>query len=257
MSFLRSLYRPSILALVFVSTACLTACGDAGTTNANVFGTSNAQVRFLNGSAAAGSVDVVIDGTVKFAATAPNTVTNYLSVGTGTHSVTVYPANNDTQSAAIISNQTFHVNSANYETLALAGTAPATFYSFSDQVFSGSYSGNGAVNFYNASPTSGLAGIQFGYYTNPQAASSSPTITALGSALAPGNESGPISIPTSVAIGFGAANSGTTTAIATLKPSQIDPSGCAANTFSCNSGLVSIFLTDGPTLVGIFNASGQ
>ena len=257
MVFSYAIRRLCIATSVVCSTALMSACNGGGGTTADILGTSNAQVRFLNGSSGAGNVDVFIDGSNKFATTAVNTVTNYISIGTGTHSVTIYPAGNDTQSAAILSNQTFSVNSANYETLALGGAIPSTLYRFSDQVFNGTYNGEGAANFYNASPAAGTAGVQFGYYTNPQSTATNPTITALGSVIAPGSESNPIGVPTSVAIGFGAAIAGSTTAVATLTPSQIDASGCAANTFACNTGLVSIFLIDGPKLVGIFNSSGQ
>lgn len=214
-------------------------------------------MRFVNGSKAVGgtgSVDVIVDGTNKFAGVAFGAVTNYLSVGSGSHSVTIYPAGNDS-GTPVVSNQTFSVNGTNFETLALGGATTPTFYAFSDQVFSGSYSGFGAVNFYNISPASGGAGIQFGYYTNPQTNPATPSITALGSVITPGSESGPVAIPTGVAIGFGAAPAGSVTAAATLLPSTVSPQNCAANTFACDSGLISVFYTDGPKLTGIFSAT--
>ena len=256
MNVFRQLRTTSITASLIVTIATLSAC-NGGSGNNDLLGTSNAQVRFINGSSGAGNVDVVIDGTQKFSNTPYGVVTNYLSLNPGTHSATIYPAGNDTASAALLSNQTFSVNSANYETLGLGGTTPSAFYSVSDQIFTGTYSGFGAVNFYNFAPTAGASGIQFGYYNNPQSASSSPTITALGPVVNTGVASTPTAIPNNLAFGFGAAAAGTTTAIATVTPSQIDPNNCSANTFACNSGFVSVFLIDGPKLVGTFNAGGQ
>ncbi|MGA7746270.1 MAG: hypothetical protein WCA52_04615 [Candidatus Aquilonibacter sp.] len=103
-------------------------------------------------------------------------------------------------------------------------------------------SGGFAVNFHDAAPVTGTTGTAFGITSSTGTQQLGATINVAGLTQPVGVPSAFIS-PTET-VQFTATNSAV--AAVALSPSQIDSSGCAANTLPCNSGSLSLYYIDGP-----------
>ena len=274
--------RTGALVLAAAAAALLAGC-NGGSNSVPGFGTNNGFIRFVNGSADAGSIDVLVDGNkINTSPLAYGGITAYSSLSaTGSHTVTINAAGTSTVIGSI-SGKTIGVNGANYESFVLTGEAhPVTtantlnLIQFVDQTFSSS--SNGSVNFHNAAPAIAptQSTVAFGWFVG-----GSPTTNQqLGTSEAVGSETSPQALPanaaSSASIGFYAISP--VTGGYTTVPANIDPTGCTANKFPCNTGNLSLYFIDGPAasttpsagpypagisassqagFVGIFDASG-
>ena len=227
----------------------LAGCNSGGSSTPTVpgLGNTNGFLRFVNGSADAGAVDIYVDGNLSSSDTnVPyGKITAYQQFSSGTHTIKVTQTGTQTVVGSL-SNASVSINNQNYASIVLAGENHATAASnpiqlvtINDQLFN-TGSGGAAVNFHNAA--TGLnATEQFGYY----GLTSGPNGT-LGSPVGVGSETNPQGIPSGVAgstaIGLYA---GSMTGI-TISPSAVDSSGCSSNVMPCNSGNLSLYLIDGP-----------
>lgn len=220
-------------------------------------GTSNAQVRFVNGSPDAGPVQVYIDnqqqfcssgGTGSSCAVSYGQVTTYaVNLKAGQHAIVLKDQNGNT---IAIPAGTVSVNNGFRYSIVLtgelhpaAGSPDLGVTTFTDQPFN-TPSGGAAVNFHYASPATAAANpspIQFGYYIN----NTPSTSAALGQTVSLGAETTPQGIPSSalnVPIAFYAGSATGTT----VTPGQIDSAKCASNALPCSTGNLSLYLIDGP-----------
>jgi hypothetical protein len=243
-----------MLALAATFALALAGC-NGGSSSVPGFGTTNGYFRFVNASADAGPVDIYVDGQH---ITGPGTngvipyggITAFNKFSVGSHQIVVNAGGTQTALTGIPAQAlTQSLNGNSYETIALVGEVHPTVSSdtlnlilFNDTLFSTS-SGGMAVNFHNAAPAVPNQPVQFGYYYI-----NTPTTTAtLGSPVPVGGLTQPTGVPSSalnanIQVGF---YGGSPTAY-TITPSQIDPTGCAANTLPCNSGSLNLYLIDGP-----------
>lgn len=265
---MQSFFRPrvpriAVLGGIAALAMTLSACGGGGA-NGFIGGVlnNNAQVRFVNGSPDAGSVDVFIDNQQQFCGTgaagssscsvAYAHATDYLyNAMAGTHSIRIEPAGND--SAPAIYSGSFAVNSGFRYAVALTGEkSPSAsgsaigIQTITEQPFNTPANG-ASVNFNNASPyvtAQNNGAVQFGYYTTAPSAA-----TTVGSAIGLGAETNPSNggIPAAslnVPITFYAvsATSGITTT-----PNAASSAGlCSSNSLPCSTGNLSLYLVDGP-----------
>ena len=274
--------RAGAVALAAAAAALLAGC-NGGSNSVPGFGTTNGFIRFVNGSADAGSIDVLVDGNkVNTSPLAYGGITAYSQLSaTGSHTVTINAAGTSTV-IGNISGKSIGVNGSNYESFVLTGEAhpvaaanTLNLIQFVDQTFSSS--SNGSVNFHNAAP--GISATQnsvaFGWFVG----GTPSTNQQLGTSETVGNETGPQALPanaaSSASIGFYAVSP--VTGGYTTLPSNIDSTGCATNKFPCNTGNLSLYFIDGPAasttpsagpypagitsasqagFVGIFDASG-
>lgn len=226
-------------------------------------GSSNAQVRFVNGSPDSGPVQVFIDNTQQFCTNgttgnsctlAYGAVTSYaVNLSAGNHAVVLRDANGN--QISLPSGQ-LSVNSGFRYTLALTGemhpssTGSALgLVTIQEQPFN-TPSGGAAVNFNNASPAATTAAggsVQFGYFMNSNASAT----TNVGQPVPLGGESNPslgglpaASLNAPLTFFAGAGSSGTINAT----PSQIDATDCGSNSLPCanNNDNLSLYLIDGP-----------
>lgn len=277
---MNTLLRFSILATAAALAVALTGCGGGGGTNP-IASTTSGYVRFVNGSADAGSVDVYIDGT-KQVTEAYGGVSNYIKVSTGSHTIAVDVTGTQTAVAGIpTAALTQSVNGASYVDLVLVGEEHPTIVTDTMNILAyinspySTPSGGFAVNFHNAAVVTGQAGTMFGI-------TSSTGSQQLGAMMNVAGTTQPVGIPStfiapSMTVNFTATLAAAANAAVSLTPSQIDPAGCAANTLPCNSGNLSLYFIDGPaassapsagpypdgitasqttTFAGIFDANG-
>jgi hypothetical protein len=244
----RSVARAAALVLTALFGLSLAAC-NGGSSSVPGFGTSNGYFRFVNGSADAGAVDVYVDGQ-KLNASGPlayGGISAYNTYTTGNHTVTVNQAGTTTAITLPSGATSMSVNGASYVSLVLTGEVhpsnPAdtlNLVAINDTNLFNTQNGNFAVNFHNAAQTLGQATV--GYYpaNTPAQQSSLGQISVSQETLQgiPGT-----ALNANTQVGF-YATSGSTTV--TKLPSQVDSSGCAANTLPCNSGNLSLYLIDGP-----------
>ncbi len=232
----------------------LAACNSGGNSIPG-FSNNNGYFRFVNASADAGPIDVYVDGQ-HVQGPGPNGsipyggISAFSKFSVGSHQIVVDVAGTQTPVSGIPTQAlTQSVNGNSYESLALVGELHPTQASdtlnlvlFTDNTFS-TPSGGMAVNFHNAAPVTGTAATQFGYYYI-----NTPSTTAtMGQAIAPGGLTQPQGVPSSalnasIQVGF---YGGSPTQY-TITPSQVDPTGCSANTLPCNTGSLSLYLIDGP-----------
>ncbi|HVA27988.1 MAG TPA: DUF4397 domain-containing protein [Candidatus Baltobacteraceae bacterium] len=235
------------LALATTLALLLTACSGGSSTTPSLTSSTSGYVRFVNGSADSGAVDIYVDGTLSASDTdvAYGGITAYQKFSTGSHAVKVVQAGTQTV-VGTLSSASVGVNGATYYSVVLTGEThpsgasnPPNLLTFTDTVYS-SGSGQAAVNFHNAASAVGTA-QQFGYYSIV-----TPTTNAtLGNSEAVGGATGPQGIPTGVAgtlaIGLYAGSASSIT----VTPSQISTS-CGTNIMPCDSGNLSLYLIDGP-----------
>jgi hypothetical protein len=236
---------------VLATLGLLAGCGGGGSSNPLNPASSYGYFRFVNGSADAGSVDVYVDGQKVVTGATYGTIGAYQKFGVGAHTIAI-DANGTTTAIAGISSSVLSqsVNAGQYVSLVLVGEEHPTasgdtpnLLAFNDQTYS-TGSGGFAVNFHNAAPITASGTTQLSI-------ADSSANSSVGSALNVAGLTQPTGI-TNTFVGAGLATTFTATATAsgipaaTLTPSQIDPSGCAANTLPCNSGNLSIYYIDGP-----------
>lgn len=232
----------------------LSAC-NGGANSVPGVGTSSGYFRFVNGSADAGAVDLYIDGQHIMGPGANGSipyggVTAFNKFSVGAHQIVINAAGTQTPISGIPSSALSQsVNGASYETLALVGEEHPTNAAdtlnvllYNDTTFS-TPSGGMAVDFHNAAPVTGAASTQFGYYyiNTPSTTGTLGTPIAVGAATQPQGLPGS-ALNANIQVGF----YGGSPATYAVTPSQIDPTGCAANTLPCNSGSLSLYLIDGP-----------
>jgi hypothetical protein len=208
--------------------------------------------RFVNGSADSGSVDLYIDGKLVQSNIGYGQIIAYQKESPGAHTLAVDATGTTTPIAGLGSsalNQS--VNAGQYVSLVLVGeqhpTVPGdvpNILAFTDQMYD-TPSGGFAADFHDAAAVTGSATTQFSIFT-------STAQQNLGSALSVGGSTEPTGIPNTFvgtsggAVTFKATPSSSSIASATITPSQIDSSGCAANTLPCNTGNLSLYYIDGP-----------
>lgn len=252
----RVLGRGALLALTGVFGLSLAAC-NGGSSSVPGFGTNNGYFRFVNASADMGAVDVYVDGQK---VQGPGTngsipyggITAFDKFTVGQHTIVVNAAGTQNAIAGIpVSALTQSVNGGSYESLAIVGELHPVNASdtpnillFNDSPYS-TATGGMAVNVHNAAPSiaNTQSTVSFGYYyiNTPQ------TQAVLGQPVAVGQLTQPQGVPGSalnanIQVGF----YGVSPTTYTITPSQIDSSGCAANTLPCNTGNLSLYLIDGP-----------
>ena len=243
----RFLALASAVAFAVVLAGC---GGGTGGANNPIANTNFGYIRFVNGSADAGTVDFYIDGANK------NTVayagaSNYVKVSTGQHTIAVDATGTQTAISGIpTAALTQSVNGNSYVDLILVGEEHPTVATDTMNVVANvntpysTPSGGFAVNFHNAAGVTGQVGSMFGI-------TSSTGTQQLGATMNVDGMTQPVGVPSTfiaptMTVKFTATPSNTTTAAVTLNPSQIDPTGCAANTLPCNSGNLTLYYIDGP-----------
>ena len=244
----RAIARAGALAVTAAFGFSLAAC-NGGSSSVPGFNTKNGYFRFVNGSADTGAVDVYVDGQKLNTANpvAYGTITPYVSYGAGSHTITVNVAGTQ-QAITLPSTATSQgVNGGSYVSLVLTGeshpvntTDTLNVLAINDVNLFSTNTGGMGVNFHNAAPV--LGQVTFGYYyPNTPAQKTSLAQVNVGNESLQGIPSSALNANTQV--GF-YATSGSTTVTET--PSQVDPTGCAANTLPCNTGNLSLYLIDGP-----------
>lgn len=245
----RTAARATSLVLAGLFGLTLSAC-NGGSSSVPGLNTNKGYFRFVNGSADAGAVDVYVDGQ-KLNTNNPlsyGTVSPYVQFAVGSHTVTVNIAGTATAITLPSAAATQGLNGGSYVSLVLTGeTHPVNasdtlnVLAINDTNLFSTPSGGMGVNFHNAAPLMGST--QFGYYLINTPAQQSP----LGTPVNVGNETlqgvPSASLNANTQVGF-YATSGSTTVTET--PSQVDATGCAANTLPCNTGNLSLYLIDGP-----------
>ncbi len=243
-------YTP--LAMFATLSLLLAGCGGSGGSNPLNPSTSHGYFRFVNGSADSGTVDVYVDGTkINTSAVSYGEMTAYSQFAPGAHTIVIDASGTSTAIAGVSSTALSQsVNAGQYVSLVLVGeqhptvvTDTPNLLAFTDQVYD-TPSGGAAVDFHDAAPVTASATAQFGLMS----ANGSQNI---GSAISVGGSTEPVGIPSTfvgntTAVTFTGTASNNAIAQAKLTPSQIDPSGCAANTLPCNSGNLSLYYIDGP-----------
>lgn len=261
----------------------LAGCGGGASSSplnpANGFG----YFRFVNGSADSGSVDLYIDGKLVQSNIGYGQMIAYQKESPGAHTLAVDVAGTTTAVAGLGSSALDQsVNAGQYVSLVLVGEQhPAVagdvpnILAFTDQMYD-TPSGGFSADFHNAAPVLGAGDAQFSIF-------SSTATQNLGAAVNVGGSTQPTGIPstfigTSASVTFKATPSSSSIPATTLTPSQIDSSGCAANTLPCDSGNLTLYYIDGPAastqpdtlttypgsitasatagLVGVFDANG-
>ncbi|HET9030001.1 MAG TPA: DUF4397 domain-containing protein [Candidatus Aquilonibacter sp.] len=245
----RAVTRAATIALMGGFGLSLAAC-NGGSNSVPGFGTNNGYFRFVNGSADAGAVDVYVDGQ-KVNSSGPvayGSVTAYNQYSAGSHTITVNVAGTSTAISLPSSSTTQGVNGGSYVSLVLTGEVhpvnasdTLNLIAINDTNLFNTTKGGMGVNFHNAAPLMGQT--QFGYYLTNTPAQQSP----LGSPVNVGQETlqgiPSTALASNINVGFYATSGATTV---TETPSQVDPTGCAANTLPCNTGNLSLYLIDGP-----------
>ena len=230
----------------------LAGCGGSSPSNPFNPNTNKGYFRFVNGSADSGAVDVYVNNTkINTSPVGYGTMTAYYGFSPGGYTIAIDATGTSTPIAGIgAASLKQSVNGGQYVSLVLTGEQhPAVagdtpnLLAFTDQTYSTPTNGF-AVNFHNAANVTGTATTQLSI-------TSATATQNVGSALAVGGTTGPAGIPstfvgTNSAVTFTATPSNTAIAAATLKPDQVDPTGCSANTLPCNSGNLSIYFIDGP-----------
>lgn len=246
---MNTLSRFPLIATAAAFAVMLTACGGGGSTNP-IASTSSGYIRVVNGSADAGTVDFYIDGGNKNTEAYAG-VSNYVKVSTGSHTIAVDVSGTQTAVAGIpTAALTQSVNGNTYVDLVLVGEQHPTVATDTLNIVAyvntgySTPSGGFAVNFHNAAVVTGGAGTVFGI-------SSSSGSQQLGAMMNVAGATQPVGIPStfiapSMTVQFSATLASATSAAVMLNPSQIDPTGCAANTLPCNSGNLSLYYIDGP-----------
>jgi hypothetical protein len=235
------------IAIGAILTILLAGCG--GTTSNQIAPNTNyGYFRVVNGSADSGTVDVYIDGT-KVSTLAYGGISAYNQVKTGSHTIAVDATGTQTAIAGIpTAALSQSINGGTYVDLVIVGEQHPTVagevmnilpYINTDYATA---SGGFAVNFHDAAPVTGTTGTAFGI-------TSSTGTQQLGATINVGGLTQPVGVPSAFispteTVQFTATNSAV--AAVALSPSQIDSSGCAANTLPCNSGSLSLYYIDGP-----------
>jgi hypothetical protein len=249
--FMKTTSRLSLVATVAAFAVLLAGCG-GGTGGANnpLASTNFGYIRFVNGSADAGTVDFYVDGGNKNTEAYAG-ASNYVKVSTGQHTIAVDVSGTQTAIAGIpTAALTQSVNGNTYVDLILIGEEHPTVATDTINVIANvntpySTPGGGfAVNFHNAAGVTGQTGSMFGV-------TSSTGTQQLGATMNVDGLTQPVGVPSTfiaptMTVKFTATSANATTAAVTLNPSQIDPTGCAANTLPCNSGNLSLYYIDGP-----------
>jgi Domain of unknown function (DUF4397) len=233
------------LAIATAVAILLSGCG--GSSTPSVTSNNSGYVRFVNGSADAGAVDIYVDGNLSATDTnlAYGKITAYQSFATGQHAVKVVATGTQTVIGSLSANSV-SINGASYASVVLTGenhptgsNNPLNLLAIVDTPYA-SGSGQAVVNFHNAAGAAGTS-MQFGYYQ----IASTTTSAALGNPVAVGSETQPQGIPSGVAgttaIGLYAGSSSSVT----VTPSAISTS-CGTNIMPCDSGNLSLYLIDGP-----------
>jgi Domain of unknown function (DUF4397) len=272
--------KHSLIATAAALTVLLAGCSGGGSTSP-ITSTNSGYIRFVNGSADAGSVDFYIDGT-KEVTEAYGGVSNYIKVNTGSHTIAVDVTGTQTAIVGVpTAALTQSVNGATYVDLVLVGEEHPTVAADTMNILSyvntgySTPSGGFAVNFHNAAVVTNGTGTMFGIVSSAGSQQLGATMDVAGATQPVGVPSTFISPTMTVKFTANAAASGAL--MVALNPSAIDPSGCAANTLPCNSGNLSLYLIDGPaastapsagpypdgitasqtaTFAGIFDANG-
>jgi hypothetical protein len=267
------------IAVGAICSILLAGCGGT-TTNSIAPNTNFGYFRVVNGSADSGTVDIYIDGTKVTPPLAYGGISSYQQVKTGSHTIAVDATGTQTAIAGIpTAALSQNINGGTYVDLVIVGEQHPTVVGETMNILAyinndySTPSGGFAVNFHNAAPATGSAGTVFGI-------TSSTGTQQLGATMNVAGLTQPVGVPgtfisPSETVQFTAANSAAATVA--LSPSQIDPTGCAANTLPCNSGNLSLYYIDGPaasltpsagpypdgitaaqtaTFVGIFDANG-
>ena len=258
----------------------LAGCG--GTTSNSIAPNTNyGYFRVVDGSADSGTVDVYIDGT-KISTLSYGGISAYNRVKTGSHTIAVDATGTQTAIAGIPQTALSQsINGGTYVDLVIVGEQHPTVPSDTMNILAfintdyTTASGGFAVNFHNAAPVTGASSTAFGI-------TSATGTQQLGATMNVAGLTQPVGIPGAFiapteTVQFTATPSNTAIGVATLSPSQIDASGCAANTLPCNSGSLSLYFIDGPaastapsagpypdgitatqqaTFAGIFDANG-
>jgi hypothetical protein len=241
--------RLSLVAALATFAVLLAGCGGGGGTNP-IASTNFGYIRFVNGSADAGTVDFYVDGgnknTEAYAA-----ASNYVKVSTGQHTIAVDVSGTQTAVAGIpTAALTQSVNGNSYVDIILVGEEHPTVATDTMNLVINvntpysTPSGGFAVNFHNAAGVTGQTGTMFGI-------TSSTGTQQLGAMMNIDGLTQPVGVPStfispSMTVKFTATLATATNAAVTLNPSQIDPNGCAANTLPCNSGNLTLYYIDGP-----------
>ena len=133
----------------------------------------NTEIRFVHGSADAGTVDVGIDSATVATNVTYGTVSKYFTenaLAGGSHTIYVYPAGNDTTSSALATTS-LTVAAGTAYSLVLAGeinpssgSKSISVQTFAEQAYS-TTGGFAAVNFHNASPAESaiVSPVPFGW----------------------------------------------------------------------------------------------
>lgn len=274
--------RYSILAAAVSLSFLLAGCGGSVSGANNPLAPTNVgYFRFVNGSADAGTVDFSIDGTKQ--TTQPyGGISNYIKVNTGQHTIAVDVTGTQTAVVGIpTAALTQSINGNTYVDLVLVGEQhpvvagdTMNVAAFVNTPYSTPNAGF-ALNYHNAAGGTTGTGTMFGI-------TSSTGSQQLGATMNVGGATQPVGVPSTfiastMTVQFTATLATSGTAAAKLSPSQIDASGCAANTLPCNSGSLSLYYIDGPaastapsagpypdgitasqttTFAGIFDANG-
>ena len=269
--------RYSLLAVAAVLAVALTGCGGTSGANSPLAPTNVGYFRVVNGSADAGTVDFYIDGANKTTEVYGG-VSNYIKVNTGSHTIAVDVTGTQTAIGIPTASLTQSVNGNTYVDLVLVGethpvvaTDTPNIVAFINTPYS-TPSGGFALNYHDAAGITSGTGTNFGI-------TSSTGSQQLGATMNVAGATQPVGVPSTfisptMTVTFTATTGSTTAAIA---PSNVDPSGCAANTLPCNSGNLSLYYIDGPaaslvpsagpypdgitaaqtaTFVGLFDANG-
>jgi hypothetical protein len=243
--------RFSLVATAAAFAVLLAGCsGGSGGSNNPIASTNFGYIRFVNGSADAGTVDFYVDGgnknTVAYAG-----ASNYVKVSTGQHTIAVDVTGTQTAVAGVpTSALTQSVNGNTYIDLILVGEEHPTVATDTINLIAnvntpyGTPSGGFALNFHNAAGVTGQTGTMFGI-------TSSTGTQQLGATMNVAGLTQPVGVPSTfiapaMTVKFTATPANATTPAVTLTPNQIDSTGCAANTLPCNSGNLTLYYIDGP-----------
>jgi len=240
-----------LIGIVAMLAFALAGCGGGGTGPIIGPNANDGYFRFVNGSADSGSVDVYVDGTkLNSSAGTYGYVSAYNGFKAGQHTVVVDVSGTQTAVAGIPQAAlTQSINGGQYVSLVLTGeqhpkvaTDTINLLAYTDQPFS-TPSGGFAVNIHNAATVTGSSTTAF-------TLSSGGGSQALGT-IAAGGVTGPVGITSNfinpnTTVTITGTPSATGIAAASMTPSDIDSSGCAANTLPCNSGSLALYFIDGP-----------
>ena len=224
----------------------LSACN--GSTSSSPFFPSNSSyVRIAHGSPDSGPVDVQIDGSVVQSNLLYATMSTYVKINTGGHTVNLFKAGQDSGKA--LATTSFSTNSGTDTTVVVTGERNPGYGGkktlglriFTEQPYT-TPSGGAAVNFHNAAPMAPyglhMNTIPFGYSLD-----ATPANNPLGTRQPYGGSTNPQGLPSSAlnaAITFYAKNYKSYT----ITPGDAMP-GCTGMPCNGQSNL-SLYLIDGP-----------